>query len=111
MRILVISGYSPNKNSSANLSHNAFIEGFIKLGYKVDILCHDFDINSSTSEIPVPKFHNIYTYDGLSFYEKLASKKNTNVPVSNEAVSKEVLDSNENIKSRAIKRLKKFYQI
>lgn len=110
MKILVISGYSPNKNSSANLSHNAFIEGFIKLGYKVDILCHDFDISGEANEIPVPKFHSIFTYDGLSFYEKIAIKKGSNDLADHDAESQEdIIFKKESIKVRAIKRIKKIF--
>ena len=109
MNILLVSGYAPNKNSSANLSHNAFIEGFIKLGYKVDIICHNFDVNNEKKEIPVPEFHKIYTYDGLSLYEKLASKKRANAPANYEAISQEAIDeSAESIKTRVVKAIKKF---
>ena len=73
MQILVVSGYAPNKNSSANLSHNAFVEGLIKQGYKVDILCHSFDVSD---DISIPNFDKVYTYNGLSLYEKLAQKNN-----------------------------------
>lgn len=75
MRILVVSGYEPNNNSSANLSHNAFIEGFIKLGYKVDVLCHCFDIDNKNNNFDYPQFNEIYMYDGLSIYEKISKNR------------------------------------
>ena len=111
MKILVISGYSPNKNSSANLSHNAFVEGFIRLGYKVDVLCHYFDSKNDDNEITVPDFNRIYTYDGLSFYEKLSAKKNSGVQINTEVTS--IGNNNsigkEGIKTRTIQKIKDLY--
>ena len=104
MNILVISGYSPDFNSSANLSHNAFIEGFIKLGYDVDILCHDF-IGKSSEDIP--KFKNVYTYDGISLYEKLAPQRTTDSSASASSAQDNNSTSKVGLKHRILGKAKK----
>ena len=78
MRILVVAGYCPRDNHSAALSHNAYIEGFIKMGYKVDLLCYSENGFSIDTEMKVPTVENKYEYDGLSLYEKLAMKRQNN---------------------------------
>ena len=75
MRILVIAGYCPRDNHSAALSHNAYIEGFIKLGHTVDLLCYSEKGFRIDEKMEVPAVRNKYEYDGLSLYEKLAMKK------------------------------------
>lgn len=104
MNILVISGYSPDFNSSANLSHNAFIEGFIKLGYDVDILCHDFMDKSSED---IPKFKNVYTYDGISLYEKLAPQRTTDSSASASSAQDNKTTSRVSLKQRILGKAKK----
>lgn len=104
MNILVISGYSPDFNSSANLSHNAFVEGFIKLGYDVDVLCHNF--MGKTSE-NVPQFKNVYTYDGLSLYEKLAPQKPTDSSSLASSEQNNKSASKVNFKQRVLSKSKK----
>lgn len=75
MKILVISGYCPRDNHSAGLSHNAYIEGLIKLGYSVDLLCYSEDNFAIDKNMKIPAVENIYSYDGLSLYEKTAMKR------------------------------------
>lgn len=104
MNILVISGYSPDFNSSANLSHNAFIEGFIKLGYEVDILCHNFMDENSEG---VPKFKNVYTYDGISLYEKLAPQRTTDSSTSASSAQDNKTTPRVSIKQRILGKAKK----
>lgn len=75
-KVLVVSGYCPQDNHSAALSHNAYIEGLIKLGYYVDLLCYSskgFDIDY---QMHIPQVKNMYEYDGLSLYEKLSKRNN-----------------------------------
>lgn len=103
MKILVVSGYSPDMNSSANLSHNAFIEGFIRLGYSVDIICCDFIKSGSKS---VPDFNNVYFYDGLSLYEKIASRKNNDTGKSTLITQNDACNNQNSIKSRLISKAK-----
>lgn len=90
MRILVISGYNPYENSSANLSHNAYIKGMTELGHKVDLLCFsDSDgkkrINESNSSYL--DLNHIYMYDGLSYYEKLSRKSAKPIEINTDELS------------------------
>lgn len=105
MRILVVSGYEPNKNSSANLSHNAYVNGFLKLGYKVDVLCHCFVHNDETNEISIPAFNRIYFYDGLSLYEKLSRKKSAKKDTL-DSEKKTVINDKGGFKTRIVNRIK-----
>lgn len=111
MRILVISGYSPNKNSSANLSHNAFIEGFIQLGYKVDILCHTFDNKTHKEENDYPRFNNVYSYDGLSLYEKISKSKKEPSNRSVTVVKSEPNKDKSTKRNKIVKRIKSIIRL
>ncbi len=75
MNILVISGCCLYQNTSANLCHRAYIEGFVKLGHTVDLLTFsESDINIDDS-IVLPNIRNHFKYDGVSLYEKLAARQ------------------------------------
>lgn len=106
MRVLVIAGYCPRDNHSAALSHNAYIEGFIKLGHKVDLLCYSEKGFRIDEKMVIPAIDNKYEYDGLSLYEKLANK---NQPVASDFTEKEDNEGNDSVsfKSRIINIIKK----
>lgn len=84
MNILVISGYNPKDNSSADLSHNAYINGMLQLGYQVDLLCYSDYLDDSDSQSEIPNVNNMYTFDGLSLYEKMANRRGGNSGVATE---------------------------
>lgn len=105
MRILVIAGYCPRDNHSAALSHNAYIEGLIKLGYKVDLLCYSEKGFRIDEKMQIPAIKNKYEYDGLSLYEKLALRNQS--AASTEPVSEGKVEQDSiSIKSKLINSIK-----
>ena len=105
MRILVVAGYCPRDNHSAALSHNAYIEGLIKLGYKVDLLCYSEKGFRIDEKMQIPAIDHKYEYDGLSLYEKLAMRNQSSL--STEPVSEEKTEQNSiSIKSRIFNSVK-----
>lgn len=74
MQILFIIGSCLYQNTSANLCHKAYIDGFVKLGHNVDLLTFSEKDVIIDKSIKLPKVRNHYKYDGVSLYEKLAVK-------------------------------------
>lgn len=75
MNILIVSGCCLYQNTSANLCHRAYIEGFVKLGHAVDLLTFSEKDIIVDKSIVLPSIRNHYKYDGVSLYEKLAAKQ------------------------------------
>lgn len=71
MQILYITGSCLNKNTSANMSHNGYIQGLLENGAEVDIIM----ANDSWGEIDnkLPRWENAtyYEYNSVSFSDKL----------------------------------------
>lgn len=75
MNILFVVGGCLKQNSSANLCHLAYINGFLENDHRIDIISlseRDCPIDSS---IVLPKIDKWYTFDG-SLYSHMASRKN-----------------------------------
>ena len=107
MKILVISGCCLYQNTSANLCHRAYIQGFVELGHSVDLLTFSENNINTDESIVLPKIRNHYKYNGISLYEKLAARNNPS------DTSKVDIDSNNaptkvSLKSRIIYKSKKF---
>ena len=75
MKVLVINGDCLERNSSANLCHLAYIRGLLDLGCEVDILCADGRDYELDPEMTIPAETRVYTYYGVSLYEKLSLSK------------------------------------
>lgn len=75
MNILIVSGCCLYQNTSANLCHRAYIEGFVKLGHAVDLLTFSEKDIIVDKSIVLPSIRNHYKYDGVSLYEKLRQSK------------------------------------
>ena len=75
MRVLVINGDCLERNSSANLCHLAYIRGMLNIGCEVDILCADGRDYELDPEMSIPSEARVYTYYGVSMYEKLSLSK------------------------------------
>lgn len=106
MKILVIAGYCPRDNHSAALSHNAYVDGFVKLGHKVDLICYSEKGFQIDEEMTIPVIENKYEYDGLSLYEKLSMK---NRPIVSDSTENEHNEGEDcvSLKSRIINFTKK----
>lgn len=81
MDILVVVGTCLKQNSSANLCHCSYINGMLELGHNVDLVCmSEDDVNIDRSML-IPNVDNLFTYYGLSFYERMSKKKRENTDV------------------------------
>ncbi len=79
MNILVIAGCCLLNNSSANLCHMAYIDGMIQLGNDVDLLTYSDSPEKRYSDSDFfSRLRNIYTYNGISLYEKLSARQKEN---------------------------------
>lgn len=76
MNILVITGCCLQENNSASLSHAAYINGMIKLGNDVDLLCASHEGVAVDDSIDMPKVTDLFEFDGTSLYEKIAGSRN-----------------------------------
>ena len=76
MNILVITGCCLQENSSANLSHAAYINGMTRLGNDVDLLCASHKGVSVDNSICMPEVNALFEYDGTSLYEKISGSRN-----------------------------------
>ena len=79
MNVLVVVGTCLRQNSSANLCHISYINGLLELGHNVDLVTVDEKDYPVDSSITIPDVDNLYTYYGLSLYEKLSAKKKNTV--------------------------------
>lgn len=109
MNVLVITGCCLKENTSANLSHSSYINGMIKLGHNVDLLCvsdKDVDIDE---HFKIPEVDNIYEYYGVSLYEKLAGKRKSIESHTNNTSEKSNVNKEKvGVKRRVVKAAKKF---
>jgi hypothetical protein len=96
MKVLYVVGTNLSKNTSANISHNAFVQGFLENNCEVDILMASSSWGQNDSNMPVWKEANYFTYNSVSFSEKLTCKIkllfDKNNLIKNEAINK--IDSN-----------------
>ena len=107
MNILVISGCCLYQNTSANLCHRAYIEGFVKLGHIVDLLTFSENNINIDESIVLPNIRNHFKYDGVSLYEKLAARQ-SNQSGSHPIENTEKAEAKISLKSRVIGKTKKF---
>ncbi len=83
MRVLYVVGACLTKNTSANMSHNGYIQGLIENGCQVDIIMADDSWGETDVSLPMWKEANYYIYNSLSLTDKIKMKlKGINSPVS-----------------------------
>lgn len=113
MRVLYITGSCLTKNTSANMSHNSYIQGFIENGCMVDVVMAKDGWGSEDNKLP--KFNNIsyYEFDSISWIDKLRlyvrklfpSRENVEAKVKTNDVS---CNNIEEPKTENIKRLRDY---
>ena len=115
MEILVITGCNLRYNFSAGLSHNAFIHGFCKLGYNVDVLCFSDENIEIDKNIQLPPIRNMYTYNGVSLYEKLSPRNRETTQnksdIQNEETKAETKKFVQSLKENIKKRIRLMYGV
>lgn len=71
MNVLYISGSCLTRNTSANMSHNSYLQGLIENGAQVDVIMANDSWGEKDNKLP--KFNNVtyYEYGSVSFSDKL----------------------------------------
>jgi hypothetical protein len=74
MNVLYIVGTNLKKNTSANISHNAYVQGLLECGCNVDIVMALSSWGQDDSSLPEWEKANYYTYESVSCLDKLRNK-------------------------------------
>lgn len=74
MKVLYVTGACLSKNTSANMSHNGFVKGFLDCGCEVDILMANDSWGEEDKALPKWKCANYYEYDSVSAADRLRRK-------------------------------------
>lgn len=77
MKVLFVVGYCLKVNSSANLCHLAYINGFVEMEHDVDLIMASSKGQNIDKSIVLPKVNSIYEYD-VALYEQYGGKKSSN---------------------------------
>ena len=116
MKVLYVVGTNLSMNTSANISHNAYVQGLLENGCIVDILMSSSSWGQKDEFLPIWKEAQYYIYNSVSlidrlklsfkniFYRKLSTN---NVVETDKEISPEDLKSNSNIK-KSIRNLIKY---
>lgn len=83
MRVLFVVGTCLFKNTSANMSHNSYIQGLIENGCEVDILMKNESWGEEDKSLPRWKTAKYFTYNSISFSDKLRNLLKKHTVVSN----------------------------
>ncbi len=88
MKVLYVVGTNLSRNTSANISHNAYIQGLLENGCMVDILMSSSSWGEKDDTLPVWKEANYYTFNSVSLIDrlKLFIKKVLDKNVSNKSI-------------------------
>lgn len=71
MRVLYVVGTNLSRNTSANISHNAYVQGLLESGCEVDILMSSASWGERDSHLPVWKEAKYFIYDSVSLADRL----------------------------------------
>lgn len=101
MRVLFVVGTCLFKNTSANMSHNSYIQGLLENGCDVDILMKNDSWGEEDKSLPRWEKAKYYTYNSVSFADKLRDRtKKTSVVSDISNVEKDNNQSRESFSSR-----------
>lgn len=74
MNVLYVVGSCLTKNTSANMSHNAYVQGLLENGCSVDILMAEDSWGQQDDGLPVWEQATYFPYPSVSFRDKLRKK-------------------------------------
>lgn len=97
MRVLYVVGSCLTKNTSANMSHNCYVQGLLENNCDVDIIMANDSWGQSDQGLPHWEKANYYVYNSISNADKLRLK------LKKSKFSQVSLVSNDNIKTEKIK--------
>ena len=108
MKILFVVGNNLQENTSANISHNAYIKGLLESGYSVDIIMKSND--NIIIDNSMPKFNTkYYEISGVGLLNKYISLYKKKFEHKEEYSSITNLNSNQSSLENNINSKKKFY--
>lgn len=81
MNVLYVTGSCLNKNTSANMSHNAFVKGLLDCGCNVDIIMASNSWGEQDNALPNWQDANYYTYESESLIDRLRKKGRKTITV------------------------------
>lgn len=122
MHVLYVVGSNLTKNTSANMSHNAYVQGLLENGCDVDILMAEDSWGQKDSRLPVWNQARYYCYPSTAMQDKIriwvrgmmpvqAEEKRTNADAPNMSVLNMSTDSasRESAKARLRAEMKHLY--
>lgn len=71
MRVLYVVGSNLRRNTSANISHNAYIQGLFENGCQVDILMPSSSWGEEDDVLPIWKDAQYHIYNSVSFIDRV----------------------------------------
>lgn len=81
MKVLYVVGASLTKNTSANMSHNGYVQGLLENGCDVDILMAADSCGADDKGLPIWEAAHYFTYASASFPDKIRKNfRGTAVP-------------------------------
>lgn len=119
MKVLYVVGTNLSMNTSANISHNAYVQGLLENGCEVDILMSSSSWGQKDESLPVFVEAKYYVYNSISIIDRLKkSFKNVfdkkvsiqNVIKTDKKFTSEKLISNSDFKDSVREIIKKSYE-
>lgn len=74
MKALYVTGSNLTKNTSANMSHNGYVQGLIENGCEVDIIMAADSWGASDQALPMWNQAIYYVYNSVSFADRLKTR-------------------------------------
>jgi len=112
MKVLYVVGSCLTKNTSANMSHNGYIQGLLENGCQLDIIMANDSWGETDISLPLWKDARYYIYDSLSLIDKLKLKLKSvehSASLNNQQLSQDNNNVFSKIKLRSI--AKKFFYL
>lgn len=117
MKVLYVTGSCLQKNTSANMSHNSFLEGFLKNGISVDVIMAKDSFGVFDNSLPKFKEIMYYEFESVSKIDRLVKfiktiLKNRNNNVNNKVnITLENSILNNTKENYSYKLLRKIYRL
>lgn len=111
MKVLYITGACLTKNTSANMSHNAFVKGLISNDCEVDIIMASDSWGENDNTLQKWSGVNYFEFDSVSFSDRFRNSFCEKTSESNESGTLEKSCSEKNIKISVKHILKKLFYI
>lgn len=74
MKVLYVVGSCLTKNTSANMSHNGYVQGFIENSCEVDILMAEDSWGAHDNALPIWKEAKYFAYPSIAFKDRIRKK-------------------------------------